>query len=275
MQSFPLTFRQRSEAIRSEKAALHTCTFHTFKWKVGQSSWTELGIYRFKMLGLICNVIVSCSVILVLLGAWKCVQDVLNSGLLTQLHIVERSLGPFVLLYVDVKGSYNELYRELERVSHMVVEEARLVQVPRMVVSFTPLSHACLISSIYIIPFWVDHSFTGTRIFPLDMGYADQQSRSSWTVFCKNCPNHTPGSTSLQQSVYSCPLMTTLCVICSWPIWHFKKTWCLSTTLTVVVLLEERGYTLPMASPLCGPSPGPRSAMSSISKVCQNMSIYI
>ena len=66
---------------------------------------------------------------LLILGAWKLYHALLNSGLLTGLTIIERSVGPFALLYVDVKVPYSRLHQERERVSRMAVEDARLVQV--------------------------------------------------------------------------------------------------------------------------------------------------
>ena len=66
---------------------------------------------------------------LLILGAWKLYHAVLNSGLLTRLTIIDRSIGPFALLYVDVKVPHSRLHQERERVSRMAVEDARLVQV--------------------------------------------------------------------------------------------------------------------------------------------------
>ena len=53
-----------------------------------------------------------------------------RAGLFCPLSVIERTFGPFVLLYDNVSGpSYSCLPAHVERVARMAVEDARMVQV--------------------------------------------------------------------------------------------------------------------------------------------------
>ncbi len=52
-----------------------------------------------------------------------------RAGIFARLRVIERSFGPFVLLYNNVTGPYSECHTHCQRLASMVVEDARLVHV--------------------------------------------------------------------------------------------------------------------------------------------------
>ncbi len=63
-----------------------------------------------------------CITAFLLRAAWR-------ANLFLPLSVVERSFGPFVLLYKNVTGQYHECPLHCKRLSDAVVDDARLVQV--------------------------------------------------------------------------------------------------------------------------------------------------